>query len=64
MSSIAAANHYRRRESQERASAAAAVSLRLAECHLERADGYRILAEQAEEATLPAMRRLQLRVHL
>ena len=64
MSSIAAAQHYRRREAQERATAVAAASPRLAERHLELADGYRILAEQAEEATLPAMRRLQLRAHL
>ena len=64
MSAIAAAQHYRRRESQERASAAAAAAPWLAERHLELADGYRIMAEQAEEAMLPAMRGVQLRAHL
>ena len=64
MSSIAAAQHYRRREAQERASAAAAVTPGLMERHLELADGYRILAERAEDATLPAMRGMQLRAHL
>lgn len=64
MSNASAAHYYRRREREERGSAAEAGTAAAAIEHLELAEGYRALAEQAEQAALPAMRRMELRTRI